>query len=113
MTDTTDQIAKLREMQDDGYDFQAQSGAVLPDRIWLVHMASSDTSWAAEPDPEGEGEPSVAYVRVATALPIIDALVAEVERQRGLRDQYREAWEAEKLRFTAAMAALNGGDNER
>jgi hypothetical protein len=38
----------------------------------------------------------------------IEQLTAEVERQRRLRDQYRAAWEAEKIRFTETMAALEG-----
>jgi hypothetical protein len=42
-------------------EFTKARGVAPPERIWLVYEAGGETVWSAEPDPEGNGEPSVGY----------------------------------------------------
>lgn len=63
-------------------EFKAATGHPAPERIWLIAMACGETSWNEHPDPNGDDEPSVGYVRadVLAALKAErDAAVAEAE----------------------------------
>jgi hypothetical protein len=58
-------------------EFKLASGVAPPERIWLIYTASGETVWCAEPDPEGNGEPSVGYALARAGQSHADAGLLE------------------------------------
>jgi hypothetical protein len=85
-------------------EFTKARGVAPPERIWLVYEAGGETVWSAEPDPEGNGEPSVGYALEragqAYAAGLLEAL--EAIANNGWRDQSRAK--------TVARAAIHAND---
>lgn len=108
MTDTQADIAKLREIvgSDDIAEFVGARGGASPEHIWLVYTGSGETTWAAAPDPNDDGEPSVGYVRIAAALPLLDAQVAEIARLYSLAKANNDLTRIKSARIAELEAAL-------
>ena len=62
-------------------EFTKARGVAPPERIWLVYEAGGETVWSAEPDPEGNGEPSVGYALERAGQAHVAGLLEALEDQ--------------------------------
>ena len=68
-------------------ELEAATGRPAPERIWLIAMACGEIEWNEHPDPNGDDEPSVGYVRADTlARQSAEQAARVVELEVALKD---------------------------